>query len=107
MTTAPKALRLAADYQCWPLWHDGPGPDVGNVDPATLPLAPATVQRLLAWARRFDAQLDLRHPGMPDEGGQPMSPAEHRAWIAEGQALAEQVQRELGPGCRVSFRTPR
>lgn len=101
----PLAVRLAADYQCWPLWWDG-GDRVGDIDPATLPLSPGTVERLLDWARRFDAQLDLAHPGMPEEGGSPMTEEEHRAWAAEGRALAAQVQAELGPGYRVAYRAP-
>jgi hypothetical protein len=30
-----------ADYDCWPLWHDGArNGDVGDIDPLSLPIDP-------------------------------------------------------------------
>jgi hypothetical protein len=53
-------IKLMADYASWPLWHTGE--EVGNIDPATLPLSPKTSSLLEHWARMYDAQINLEDP---------------------------------------------
>jgi len=48
------------DYECWPLWRDGD--EIGNVDPASLPITSDLHDRLVGWAKRFDETLDRDDP---------------------------------------------
>ena len=89
-------LKFMADYHCWPLWHgDGSG-EVGNIDPATLPISDALKAALLVWPEQIDNALDWDYP--PDTvwpGG---------FWTnfnAEGRELAARLRAELGPGYQV------
>ena len=93
------AIRLMADYHCWPLWWDGER--VGNIDPAELPLSAATKDALAAWAELYDARLDPDDPAGSDD----VSQAEQQAFETEGMRLWRQLQQELGSGYAVSYRT--
>lgn len=55
----PHFLKLMRDYQCHPLWEVG---DVGNVDPADLPLKKATLQRLQLWSEVYNRSIDSKDP---------------------------------------------
>ena len=90
---APRAIKLMADYQCFPLWEASAGCQ-GNVDPCSLPLSEALRDELLAWARRYDATLDDEDPiasGFDD-------PVQERIFKQEGLRLADRLREELGPG---------
>ena len=90
-------LRVMADYDCWPLWNDD---DPDNVDPATLPISAALLDRLARWQQRFDDLLDradpARSPGFATDYAE-------AAFEAEGRQLAEDLRRELGPGTPVRY----
>ena len=54
-------FRLAPDYHCWPLWHNGAN-EVGNIDPQNLPISRPLVDDLNTWAYEFDATLNMDDP---------------------------------------------
>ncbi|WP_343547503.1 hypothetical protein [Ralstonia sp.] len=86
-----RAIKLMADYQCFPLWEASPGV-VGNIDPESLPISSQLQQRLMAWAAKFDATLDA---GDPASSGFDSEQAANE-FQREGEALARQLQHELG-----------
>ncbi len=92
---AVRGIKVMPDYRCWPLWRDGAEP--GTIDPAGLPIPPALVAALLAWADAFEAGFDwddpAASPAMPDPEG----------FEAEGRRLAAWLAAELGPGWRVRY----
>ena len=88
-----RALKLMADYQCFPLWEISPGA-VGNVDPASLAISSNLIARLNEWAARFDSTLDLDDPmnsGFPSD-------AAEREFATDGRDLCRALQVELGDG---------
>lgn len=86
-----KTIKLMADYECHPLWHVS-ADEFGDIDPETLPLSAELKSRLAAWARLYDATLDMDAP--QDSGFK--SEALEDAFKAEGLRLAEQLRAELG-----------
>ena len=87
-----RSIKLMADYQCHPLWEASPG-QVGNIDPATLPISPDLVARLARWAHLYDATLNWADPlssGFKSQGDE----AEFRRL---GREIAERLRNELGP----------
>lgn len=56
------ALRLMADYECFPLWRPEGG---GDLNPADLGLPTELTTRLLAWAEAFDSTLDVENAPAP------------------------------------------
>ena len=86
-----------ADWECWPLWEVAP--EVGNIDPATLPLSKATQQRLKRWAEALDAVLDQTYP--PDSRFP--TPAQRQAFKQEGRGLLVVLRQKLGDGYRVIY----
>jgi hypothetical protein len=92
---AMRGIKVMPDYRCWPLWRDGGEP--GNIDPAGLPISPALVTALLAWADAFESGFDWDDPAaslpLPDPEG----------FEAEGRRLAARLAVELGPGWRVRY----
>ena len=85
-------VKVMAEYRCWPLWWDEGDEGIGNVDPRTLPLSPALVARLDAWAERLDSILDGDYPPDSRFAREPSQ----KAFVQEGPALTAEVQRELG-----------
>mgnify|MGYP003576611809 FL=1 len=81
-----------ADYQCFPLWEASPG-EVGNIDPDALPISQNLKDRLAAWARAFDATLNMDYP--PNSGFE--SDEVETEFKRAGCRLAEQLRVELGP----------
>jgi hypothetical protein len=87
-----RRLKLMADYGCHPLWGTV-DPEIGDLDPASLPLSAALVADLAAWAAGFEATLD---PDDPAASG--FATAEDAAaFRAEGERLAARLSAELGP----------
>jgi len=80
-----------ADYQCYPLWEASPGV-VGNINPSDLPISVDLQNRLLAWANSFDATLNIDNPML---SGFKSEQAVEK-FKTEGEALAHQLQTELG-----------
>lgn len=87
-----RTIKLMADYQCFPLWEASPG-EVGNIDPEGLPISQNLKDQLSAWARAFDATLNMDYP--PDSGFE--SEEAEAEFKREGYRLAEQLRGELGP----------
>ena len=85
----PRAIKLMADYECFPLWEVE---TVGNIDPADLPIDDGLCADLLAWAQRFDDGLNWEDPARSV-----VSPEEQAAFEAEGLSLADQLRTGLGP----------
>jgi hypothetical protein len=93
---APRILRLAPEYGCWPTWDDETG-DI--LDPAALPIPAALAERILRWNAALQATLDQGYPPdsrFPDD-------ADAAAWRAEGEAIGHALGKALGPD-RVRYR---
>jgi hypothetical protein len=94
-----RALKLMADYECWPLWEASPGV-VGNMDPEHLPISQNLKDRLFQWADDFDATLDRDDPR---QSGFPT--AEDEAEFRErGAKLGAELQAELGHAFKVTVK---
>lgn len=74
-------LRLAPEWECWPLWDDETG---DNLDPRDLKLPPTLLARLLAWDDLFQATFNRDDPLAS------VLPGEE--WRAEGRALADAIR---------------
>jgi hypothetical protein len=94
-----RALKLMADYDCWPLWEASPGA-TGNVDPSDLPISESLKDRLARWAADFDATLDRDNPSQSGFS----TPEEEAAFVARGLTLGTELQAELGPTFQVSVK---
>jgi hypothetical protein len=57
-----KKIKLMVDYGCDPLWWEEPS-EVGDIDPASLPLSEDTIERLHRWAKAYDTTLNWADPG--------------------------------------------
>jgi hypothetical protein len=88
-----------ADYRCWPLWEAGPG-QVGNIDPAELPIDQRLQHALIAWSDRFYSSLNWDDPGGPGN----FTDADWAAFEAEGVRLAERLSGALGTGWSVTYK---
>ena len=91
-------LRVAPDYECFPIWLDTES-GLDNPDPASIGLSPALSERLVAWSDAFDATLVQDDPvrsGFP-------TPADEAAFVAAGRALAVEVAREWGERGPVTY----
>jgi len=84
------------DYDCWPLWNED---DPDNVDPASLPISPALLDRLARWQQQYDDSLDRADPASTPE----WPPEVEAAFEAEGRAMTVALQRELGPAIQVRY----
>lgn len=87
-----RAIKLMADYGCFPLWEASPGV-VGNVAPEDLPISLSLQQRLMTWASKFDATLNQDDPSSSGFRSE-QAAIEFRQ---EGEVLAQRLQEELGP----------
>ena len=88
MTSLGQRIRLMADYGSFPLWHED-GPELGDIDPATLPISEALRAELNGWADQYQATLNEDDPaasGFETE-------AEEEQFKAEGGRLLEQGNR--------------
>ena len=93
-----RRLKLMADYDCHPLWGTT-ADEIGDIDPASLPISAALVADLAAWAGAFDATLDRDAPA---RSGFASSEAAD-AFRTEGARLAERLECELGEAWRIDF----
>jgi len=100
MIAPERRIKLMADYFCHPLWHNG-GVDVGCIDPASLPISENLQRALDAWARTFDAILDMDDPA--NKGGFE-SPQAADDFVAQGAHLADRLRVELGSDWDVVYR---
>lgn len=93
-----KSIKLMADYQCHPLWNMSPG-KYGDLSPDDLPISQGLKDQLNAWARVFDATLNMDYP--PDSGFE--SDEAKAEFKQEGYRLAERLKEELGPAYTVTL----
>jgi hypothetical protein len=100
MIPPERRIKLMADYFCHPLWRNG-GVDVGDIDPASLPISEDLQRDLNAWARVFDAILDMDDPA--NKGGFE-SPQAVENFVAQGAQLADRLRQELGSDWDVVYR---
>jgi hypothetical protein len=84
-----RGLKLMAEYECHPLWWWET--DIGNVDPAELPLPEGLRSELLSWASWYDSTLDQDYP--PESGFK--SEEDRLAFDREGRRLWRRLQHEL------------
>ncbi|KGF72388.1 hypothetical protein DO97_09015 [Neosynechococcus sphagnicola sy1] len=92
----PKIIRMAADYDCEPLWDSE---EADYVPAEELVLSQQTMERLDEWQAAYDAILNLQDPyeiAFP-------SPEAEAAWDQEGLALANQLQKELGEEYEIHY----
>jgi hypothetical protein len=81
----PTRVRLMDEYSSiWPLWLDDRGQDTADV----LAISARLAEKLRDWAKDFDEGFDV------DDGWDDSTRAENHA--LEGDALASEVQNELG-----------
>ncbi len=94
-------ITLYADCVAWPLWLRG-----GPVDEFYLPLSEETRVRIRAWfngqywAPSKDWPMWTPPPGVGSD-----SDAVEDAWVQEGEAIRDLIQRDLGPGYKVVLET--
>lgn len=93
-----RRLKLMADYDCLPLWGTE-AEEIGEVDPADLPISADLVADLGRWADAFDATLDRDDPARSGFG----SPEATAAFRAEGERLANRLRAELGEGWSIEL----
>lgn len=86
----PAAIKVMADHDCDPLWHDGGG-EVGPIVPDALGISWRLARDLDRWARDFDGSVDRADPG----GGPGWTSERHAAHDASGRALAARLRDEL------------
>lgn len=87
-----RAIKLMADYQCYPLWEASPG-HVGNIDPSTLPISSDLISLLMEWARMYDKTLNLDDPARSGFESEKKK-SEFKKF---GNEIAEKLRMELGP----------
>ena len=102
MIAPARKIKLMADYFCHPLGHNG-GVDVGDIDPASLPISEGLQRDLDAWARAFDAILDMDDPA--NKGGWE-TPKARDDFAARGAHLAQRLRDELGPDWQIDYWPP-
>jgi hypothetical protein len=93
-----KKIKLMADYGCDPLWWEEPS-EVGDIDPATLPLTEDTIERLHRWAKAYNATLNWQDPA----SSLLLSEEALSAFEEEGISLWKQLQTELAPNYEVVY----
>jgi hypothetical protein len=93
-------LVLYCDYGVeWPLWIDRRGP----VDAHHLRLSESTMARMRAWFNAYDRpRLDWPLWTAPECA---TVDEVEEAWVAEGAAIRDLIQMELGPAYEVEYRT--
>jgi hypothetical protein len=92
------AIRVRAEYECWPLWHTGPE-DYDNIDPETLPITAGLADDLNEWAAEFDRTLNQDYP--PDSGFE--NPDDEQRWAERGRELAVRLRAELDDSWTVLY----
>jgi hypothetical protein len=83
----PERLRLAPEFHCLPLWND----DTGDMEDVTLlGLSEALTERIRAWDGAYQT---LYRPHDP-LGSRFDTVEAERAWVDEGEAIADALRRE-------------
>ena len=95
-SVCPMRIKLMADYECWPLWHQGDG-EVGNIDPRSIPLSEGLVVDLQEWAAKLDGTLNWA-----DAGNTKWPDGFFAEFNHQGRELAKRLRCELGPSYEVT-----
>lgn len=77
-----KRIKLMAYFDCYPLWDMD---DVGDIDPAELPLIEKTIARLLEWQKIYDGKIYDVWTGTTRD--RRAWPAKRSAWPLSEKAL--------------------
>ncbi|MBC6476809.1 MAG: hypothetical protein GDA56_02430 [Hormoscilla sp. GM7CHS1pb] len=94
----PKTIRLMTDYGCYPLWVEEPD-EMGDIDPATLPISQEIIKRLDEWRKAYEEILNLSDPAA---SGFPSIQA-REAFNREGVTLWLQLRNSLWPDYEVVY----
>lgn len=86
-----KQIKFMPDYYCSPLWHDD-RIEVGDIDLDSLPISTDLKLYINKWANEYDKTLNLEDPR--NSGFKDLEELEK--FKAEGLALSERLQKELG-----------
>ena len=85
-----QSIKVMPDYGCHPLWANDLD-EVGDIDPADLPISALLISELNKWASDFDLTLNDNYP--PDSG---FSNQECKAkFVVKGFELASTLKDEL------------
>jgi hypothetical protein len=79
-----------ADYSAFPLWWEEPD-QVGDIDPATLPLTQATIEQLEQWATTYDETLNHVDPAASGFASEQDADLFERSGILLWQRLREEL----------------
>lgn len=94
-----ETIKLMPDYFCYPLWGEDLD-NIGNINPAMLPLSQEIIENLNQWATIYDATLDMsdpaNSPGFYDR-------ATKEKFDREGIRLWLQLRKELGDRYEVIY----
>jgi len=93
-----KAIKLMADYHCFPIWDMTPG-GYRDVAPGELPISKELQRRLLSWASSYDETLDADYP--PSSGFK--SDVDESNFRREAESLLKCLRAELGPDVDISY----
>ncbi len=96
-----KQIKLMSDYGCFPLWHTGG--EIGNIDPASLPISEELKVSLLNWAASYDSILNHEYP--PDSRF--LTPELEEDFEQEGQRLSKALKAELNGEYQVLYYSQR
>ncbi|WP_301668569.1 hypothetical protein [Neisseria basseii] len=91
-------IRLMADYFCYPLWHDD-GINMGDIDPASLPISNELKMKLYHWAELYDNILNMADPASSVFN----SKEEEKYFIQMGAELFSQLKVELGDSYEIRY----
>ncbi len=93
-----KIIKLMADYDCYPIWHDS-DKEVGNIDPSLLPISKNLHECLLSWVDMFDSTLNRADPIL--SGFKNKDDADE--FYAQGEQLMKRLTFELGSDYVVNY----
>jgi len=91
-------IKLMPDYCSYPLWGIDPD-NIGDINPASLPLSKKTIDRLEKWAATYDAILKWDDPA--SSGFATLEETEK--FEREGLGLWHQLREELDPNYEVRY----
>ena len=93
-------IKLMADCSQFPLWRGGGSFDnVGEIDPATLPISVELQTQLRAWHTRYYAQYNLKD----FDQSRFFTDEEVAVFDRQGLVLWQQLRRELAPDYEVWY----
>lgn len=91
---AGEVYRVFPDYSADPVWADD-----GMVDLDTLDITQYLRDELRAWGLEWERLVGVRQARF-----RIVERDSHQRWIADGQRLADRLQKELGPDVVVDYR---